>query len=462
MEYTRYRLIYPLCILLAAALPCAGPLGAAEPLAEWQRFEMESSGRVDTDLIKALDRAGKARLIAVLEVRSDTGDVLRTFRSAAARESLWREGEAVLVGLPEGRFELIHRYRAISSLAGETDAEGVLALLEHPAVAQIGLDRVNPYNLAEAIPVARIQQVRGSGKHGKGVWVAVLDSGVDTNHPDLKKQIKAQQCFCSPGCCPNGSSRQSGKGSAEDDVGHGTLVTGVIASKGKVAPRGAAMKAKVLAMKVGDFFGPRDSDVLAALDFILTEKPEVAALNMSFGSINTWAGNCDKKGASNRAYSAAIKALRDIGITSFAGSGNAGSPGKMGSPACIGDVISVGAVYDESFGGLSWGGCSDPSPDPNELICFTDRSKKTDLVAPGFEIVSSAVGGGVLGVAGTSFASPMAVGCTALLKKKYPDATPDQIEEALESSSTRVDDPANKRSYPALDCREAFDFLGDL
>lgn len=448
---------------LALALVTAAPSPAAGQLTASQRLAIEDSGRVEPGVVEALQGSGRARVIVMLDVRSESGAPLERFRTTRARAALRRAGDSVRIAIPDDRFELAYQYRSIHSIAGEAGPEGVLALLAHPAVGEIGLDRVNRYDLAEATVVSGIKPVRRMGKHGKGVWVAVLDSGVDNGHGALRKQIKAQECFCTPGCCPDGSSRQSGAGSAQDDVGHGTLVAGAIASNGRGgAPRGAAMRASLLAMKVGNPIGPRTSDVLAALDWLLTEGPEVDIVNMSFGGGRGFKGNCDRRGASNRAYAAALDALRDLGVLSFTSSGNSGMSNRMRAPGCVKNCISVGAVYDANFGSVDWGDCVDPTSGPNGFVCFSDRSPKLDLVAPGVLIRGPALGGGSREAVGTSFSSPLAAGCAALLKRKYPDATADQLEAALESSPTLVQDPENSRQYPALDCRAAFDFLASL
>jgi subtilisin family serine protease len=429
-----------------------------EPL----QVDLELTGKADRELIGALGRRERVGVIAIFEVRSVSGQRIGSFGSSSARAELRATGQRVLSRLPEGRVDLVHQYRGFGAIAVETDAEGLLALLAQPEVTHAGLDEPMTWSLAEALPLAGVSGVRRAGKNGKGVWVAVLDSGVDTDHKDLSKPLKAQECFCSPACCPDGTSRQSGKGSAEDDVGHGTLVSGAIVSRGKVAPRGAAMKAKLLMIKMGGQRGPASSDALAALDYVLNEMPEVRVINMSFGTIKTWGGNCDKKGAANRAYAAVFDALSVNGTLAFAATGNDGVATRMSSPACIRDVISVGAVYDDDFGANTFGSCQDPTSGPNQLACFTTRSAKTDLVAPGVVITAPSFDGGAASVAGTSFSSPIAAGCGVLLRKKFPGATREQLEAALESSPTTAIDPVNGRGYPALDCGAAFAFLSKL
>ncbi len=448
--------------LVVAAFLIPAALPAAERLPELARLELEATGRVDSELIEAFAERRRVGVIVMFEVHGEAGERLESFGSFTARSALQATGERVIGRLSEARVELVRQYRGFNSMAVVTDAEGLLALLAQPEVSHVGLDEPMVWSLAEALPLAGISSVRRAGKNGKGIRVAVLDSGIDTDHKDLKKPLKAQECFCNPACCPDGTNRQSGNGSAEDDVGHGTLVSGSLVSRGKVAPRGAAMKAKLTMIKMGDQEGPTSSDALASLDYLLTEMPEVDVINMSFGTVKTWGGNCDKKGAVNRAYAAVFAALRDNGTVAFAATGNDGSPGKMASPACVKDVISVGAAYDANLGGFDYGVCQDSTSAPNQLVCFTTRSAKTDLVAPGLAITTSSLGGGSATVGGTSFSAPIAAGCGVLLQKRFPNATAAQLESALKSSPTTAIDPINGRGYPALDCEAAFDFLSKM
>src|SRR2546423_15420364 len=105
-------------------------------------------------------------------------------------------------------------------------------------------------DLAESAALIRADQVRGTGVTGRGVVVAVVDTGVDTHHPDIRDSLIGEQCFCATPagvpCCPNGGAQQSGAGSAEDDHGHGTNVAGIITSDGRVAPPGNAPDAQGL------------------------------------------------------------------------------------------------------------------------------------------------------------------------------------------------------------------------
>ena len=163
------------------------------------------------------------------------------------------------------------------------------------------------------------------GFNGQGVTVAILDSGVDTDHPDLADDLDGQACFCSSlsgegGCCPNGLSSQTGPGAAEDDHGHGSNVAGIVTSNGVRAHAGVAPKAKIVAIKVIDRNNRFccSSDVLAGLDWILTNRPDVDIVNMSLGTFTTYSGDCDGASATTMAFSSAINALRATGVLSFA------------------------------------------------------------------------------------------------------------------------------------------------
>src|SRR5205085_1311102 len=97
----------------------------------------------------------------------------------------------------------------------------------HADVLRVDLDRPVHATLAESGALIHASDVHDQGVTGAGVTVAVIDSGVDVNHPDLSDHIAGQACFCS-GCCP------AGAGAAPDDNGHGTNVAGIVAGAGRV------------------------------------------------------------------------------------------------------------------------------------------------------------------------------------------------------------------------------------
>jgi subtilisin family serine protease len=305
--------------------------------------------------------------------------------------------------------------------------------------------------------LANIPGIYSAGLTGAGVKVAIIDSGIDTNHPDFAGRIVAQQCMCSgglTGCCPNGLQTQSGAGAAEDDNGHGTNVAGIAAGGGSVALRGGAPAASIVAVKVLDAAnGFSDlSDVIAGFDWVRVNHPDTAVLNASLGTFVLTSGSCDSVFP---AMAAAVNNLVSNGTMVFVSSGNNGSSTQMSSPACISNSFSVGAVWDAPATSRPFLGCTDSMITAMLPACFTNSNSTLDLFAPGVFLTSSGAGGGTSTYGGTSQASPLTAGCVAALRAWQPDATVAEIETALKASPVTVTDPKNGLSFPALDCLDA-------
>jgi len=355
-------------------------------------------------------------------------------------------------------FVLTHRYEAVSGMAGEVSASGLVKLVRDQDVLGIDLDRVQSTTLARSIPLIHAEDQHAHGFTGIGIKVALLDSGVDSTHPDLGGTVREEQCFCTilgnTGCCPNGASRQQGPGSARDDVGHGTEMAGILAShgaaqnvSGTVTGEGVAPDAQVIAVRLTNAQGQlHDSDAIGALDWIITNETveKINVVNMSFGT-PPFAGICSTTAA--LLYEQAIRTLKMKNVVVFASAGNDGSTTGMSLPACTADAIAVGAVYssalDKSDGvdGL----CADSNPAPDQVACFSNsdttvKPARPDLLAPGCEIVSTRVGGGTSTGCGTSEATAHASAAAALLLQANPSLTPAKIKAALRATAVPVTD----------------------
>ena len=403
--------------------------------------------KVGAGVRAALD-AGPTRVVIALRegasLRSPVPDV------AARRSEVASAQSRVLSTLAPADFELALRFEAVPGLVGRLTRAGLARLENHPDVRKIDLDVGGRGGLSGTVPLVYADDLHAAGITGAGVTVAVLDSGLDTDHPDLADDLVHQECFLDEdgtingvGDCPTGSDRQSGPGAAEDGVGHGTWTSGIVTSRGTVAPVGVAPDASILAIKVLDNSGASGtftyfSEIVAALDYIITSQPNVKVINMSLGTFALYANECDNSTGFNILGAAAIDTLRASGVIAFASSGNNGSGSEMTSPACLSNVISVGATNDA-----------------DAVAGFTNSNLTTDLMAPGVDVITTALGGGVTGgsgVDGTSFASPHAAGCAALFIEQGTWTTPDQIESRLEASPVRVTDATNGLSFPRIDC----------
>jgi subtilisin family serine protease len=429
-----------MAMALAACAVAAGPAQAA------------SVGARVLDELRA-----RPRVRVIVALRDSTATTDLTLRNAEVHAI---QGN-VLEGLRPEDFTLTHRWQSLNAFAGEVTAAGLRALSEDPDVLMVDVDPPAYADSAETAALIRVDQVRGAGITGRGVVVAVLDTGVDTRHPDIRDSLVDQQCFCTApsgaGCCPNGTNRQSGDGAAEDDQGHGTNVTGIITSDGRVAPQGMAPDAQIVAIKVLDKTGAGTSgSILSGLDYVINSRPEVKVVNVSIGLANLFSGACDGAASFTTAFATAVNTLRGRGALLFASSGNNGSSSQIAVPACIGNAIAVGAVYKNDSGTVTFG-CTDATTAPDRVACFSNSDSQVDVLAPGAPVTSAGIGGGVSTFLGTSQACPVAAGVAALLYQARPGIGADAVEAALKNTGVPLTDPKNGLSFRRIDAKAAVD-----
>jgi subtilisin family serine protease len=333
----------------------------------------------------------------------------------------------------------------------------------------VGLDPIVSAQLSEAVPLVNLDWMRAGGFDGSGATVAVLDTGVDGVHPDLAASIVDEHCFCDDGapgpfgCCPPDFQfdEEDGPGSAQDDHGHGTRVASVVSSDGVYADLGGAPQAGIVAVKVLNASGTGYlSDIVMGINWVRTNHPGIEVLNLSLG-FGLYAGDCDDVEDGNVDFvKPAIDLIQqEAGTLVVAGSGNNRSGTHMIAPACLSDVISVGAVWDADVGSRSFFGCTE-STAPDKITCWSNGNASTDIVAPGALITASQRSGTATSVAGTSYATPMVSACAALLAHEDPSASLAQLEAALETiTGAPLVDAKNGLSYPRLDCVAAYHAL---
>ena len=400
---------------------------------------------VDPDVLQEIQANRSARVIVTLK------DTL-----ALRVQQIAQRIEGVLRELTPQDFQLSRRFESVAAFAGVVTDTGITKLERHPDVMRVQLDlvlraispqpRLQP-QLSESVPLIQANQVHALGITGAGVRIAIIDTGIDTDHPDFTAvtpgdRIVAQNCFLTGASCPPPPNI------AEDGNGHGTHVSGIAASDGSVSPVGVAPQAQLVAIKVlRDDGSGWLSDTVAALDWIYMNNASlnVKVVNMSLGSTILYTPPCD---AAYPAMTTAINNLRNIGVISFAASGNDANATQMSLPACISSAVSVGAVYDANVGGINWGVCTDLTTTADKVVCITNGVP--DLQAPGALIISSFIGDGTATAGGTSMASPHAAGTAALLIQAKPSITPTEIENVLQTTGVPVTDPKNGQTRPRI------------
>ena len=392
----------------------------------------------------------------------------------ARRAAVHARQNRVLGSLARGTFALTYRYKSLSGFSGRISVSAIEGLRRHPEVVAIHLDYELHASLAEGNALIGADGVHAAGLTGARVVVAVLDTGIDTNHPDLADDLVEEQCFCNDhpganrGCCPAGGPVQSGAGAAEDDEGHGTHAAGIITSGGVVSAVGVAPDAGIVAIKVLAANGRgTSSNTAAGLDWIVSNHARVGIdiVNASLGDglehNNPLVSPCSGTLTAN-----AVSLLHSAGVVVFAASGNEAYDDGISEPACIADAISVGGVYDSATGSVGWCGnasctttlCSDVSG-PDVFVCHSNSDEILDILAPNWLTTSPSMGGGASSVGGTSASSPYAAGQAALLLEADSTLQPEDLRTLLKSNGPLVTNSDNGLSFRRSDVSAAIALL---
>jgi subtilisin family serine protease len=278
-----------------------------------------------------------------------------------------------------------------------------------------GIDRAD----ADLSPTAAI----GGNGGDVNVDVAVIDTGVQANHPDLRvTQNKNCSLF--------------GLGGAGDQNGHGTHVAGTVgALDNQQGVVGVAPGARIWNVKVLNAAGlGLQSEIICGIDYVTANAGSIEVANMSLSGGGSDDGNCGRTDgdAEHQAICRAVGA----GVTFAVAAGNESSDAADSAPAAYDEVITVSALAD--FNGKPGGGA--PSTCTNDqddtFASFSNYGADVDLIAPGVCIQSTWMGSGYNTISGTSMASPHVAGAAGLYAANNPAATPAQVKSALQSAGT--------------------------
>ena len=365
-----------------------------------------------------------------------------------------------------------------------TDRAALERLKNDRLVASITRDEPIPVALDRAIQLIGGRDVWSTGHDGRGVAIAVLDSGIDPAHPFLTGKVVLQACFSvtdnaagARSLCPAGSTLPDGTAidfstSAAtacpinlDGCEHGTHVAGIAAGQevpvGGVNLAGVAKGAQIVAIQVFSRFERADdctpnpapcilsftSSQLRALQFVHSKVlnraaggsgPRIAAVNMSLGGGHNGVA-CDL--GDNAVYARRIRSLRDDGVPTFIAAGNDGFSDGVSFPGCISSAITVGAIHKPAT-----------ATEELRLAEFSNRfeDRLVDLVTFGVDINSSVPGGQFRSLSGTSMATPLAAGAYAVLAEAFPSASVDVLERAMKETAIGVNEPFSGRTLPAI------------
>ncbi|MCG5435371.1 S8 family peptidase [Micromonospora foliorum] len=270
---------------------------------------------------------------------------------------------------------------------------------------------------AELSPTAKINGV----DERVNVDVAVIDTGVDLDHPDLNVYTTGAK-NCSTGR------------TADDGNGHGTHVAGTIgALDNSTGVVGVAPGARIWPVRVLSNSGSGSfSDIICGIDYVTANADKIEVANMSLGGSGSDSACGSNKDAMHEAICRSVAA----GVTYVVAAGNSSADSSTFVPAAYDEVITVSALAD--FNGLPGGGASATcrSDVDDTLADFSNYGADVDLIAPGVCIESTWKGGGYDTISGTSMASPHVAGGAALYKATHPIASPGTVKSALQAAGT--------------------------
>jgi len=335
-------------------------------------------------------------------------------------------------------------FRVLPMLGVRGTSTQIAALLSLPGLRSAYHNRQLSYFLNQSVPLIGADRVWNElGITGKGVTVAVIDTGIDATHPDLPYGDKViQNVKIVPDLFGTGAIVVEGIPNTDTTSGHGTHVSSIAAGTGAALAgkyRGVAIGANLVGVGAGELLF-----VLSALegfDWVLQNRGQygIRVISNSWGTTGSF--------SADDPINVASQAAHDAGLVVVFAAGNAGPTTDTLNPYCVAPwVICVAAG----------------AKDGTTLADFSSRGIPGDalyhptITAPGVNIAAARATTGIvintffavdlarLGTdaawyavaSGTSMATPHVSGTAALMLEANPGLTPDQVKALLESSAT--------------------------
>jgi subtilisin family serine protease len=363
-----------------------------------------------------------------------------------AQSQLMRE----LAGLQASE---VKHFSEVPQVALEVSAVELETLLNSGTVQSIAEDEIKMLHLDLSVPRIGGSGMAGQGVNGAGVTMAILDTGVQKDHPFLSGAVISEACYSTSyvsyqysttPLCPGGVTSSTATGSAmpyasgacpTGQCDHGTHVAGITAGRYNGSFTGVAPGASIIAIQVftrindtaGGICGAAGStcvlaftsDIISALQRVMALRTtyNIASVNMSLGG-GKYLSYCDTD-----SVKPSIDALRSYNIATVISSGNSGYTNAIASPACISSAVSVGATDDN-----------------DAVASYSNTAPFLGMLAPGSSINSSVPFTSYANYYGTSMAAPHVTGAWALLRQARPNASVSDVFTALVNKGVSITD----------------------
>jgi len=340
-----------------------------------------------------------------------------------------------------------HAYDSMRFFASRLDYSSIFELAKNPEVSYIWLDRKFQANLDQSVRIIKdpadwtnIESSFDRSINGSGVKIAILDTGIDSTHPDFY--------------FPNVTSKIAGAisftgESTSDGFGHGTHCASIAAGTGAASSGqyvGVAPAATLLNVKVLDNHGEGyESWIISGIQWAVDNKANV--LSMSFGTTDG--------GSGSDPLSTTVNWATNQGAVCTVAAGNSGMYGMytIGAPGVADLAITVGASTK-----------TDVIADFSSRGPTSDYRIKPDVVAPGVDIVAARANGTSMGTpvsqyytnaSGTSMATPHVAGAAALLLDAYPSWNPAEVKRSLTNYARDIGSNLFEQGSGRIDVCEA-------
>ncbi|WP_253944686.1 S8 family serine peptidase [Paenibacillus sp. NEAU-GSW1] len=303
--------------------------------------------------------------------------------------------------------EYVHPNQTVHVLAAAPNASGAAAgAAAQPLASQSARapGEANDPELAKQLHLKQIGAIEAwkSVREQTDLTIAVIDTGVDLDHPDLKDNLVPGVNLVQPNQAP------------DDDNGHGTSVAGVIAASGNNGKGGSGIlwKAKLMPIKALDYRGDGTEQELGeAILYAVRKKAKIIVLSVGLHRYSPYMLDI-------------VEYAESKGSLLVAAAGNdgqsMGSKAEVKYPAAYPTVLAVG------------GARKDNTPDTR-----SNPGSELDLVAP-WNVYTTAIGGRYKNEEGTSMAAPQAAAAAALIWARYPQIKPYQVRELLRQTARDI------------------------
>lgn len=330
----------------------------------------------------------------------------------------------------------IHEINGLGMISGSFTRSELEDLMQNYEVDYIEPETEYTINLDTSVDIIQTRNFTnisflGTKFKGADSAVCVIDTGIDYTHVDLFDSYLDGYDFVNL------------DGDPLDDHGHGTHVSGIIASR-NTTYEGVAPEIGIVSLKaLNSTGGGNTTTIVSSINWCITNAAlhNITVISMSIGnSLFHSSTACD---ASFPSMTTAISNAVDANISVIISSGNELNKAGISSPSCIADAISVGATDDSDVAAY-----------------FSNSADNLDLLAPGYPVISNALSSGYVSAQGTSMAAPHVSGAFALLQAHYRFfkgvyATPSQLLGYFNNSGVNVTD-TNAVTKPRIDVYGAY------